>query len=135
MEGYIVREASAGDMKPIRSLIALYPDKLVQHHLPRLREFFVVEHAETRKIVGCCALQVYSKRIAEIRSLSIHFSHQGKGLAYLLVRECIRKAKRKRILELLAITSEQTARLFISQGFGTFRLERIALAKWLGKTK
>ena len=46
-------------MAAIRGLIRLFPGQLVQRNLPRVSSFFVATAGD--KIIGCCALQVYSK--------------------------------------------------------------------------
>ena len=77
-EGHVVvRPAKAGELPAIRRLIGLYPDELVQDELPRVSSFFVAE--SDGSIIGCCALQVYSRRLAEVRSLAIHPDFRGKG--------------------------------------------------------
>ena len=67
--GPVIRPAGNEDMAAIRGLIRLFPGHLVQRNLPRAPSFFVA-HAGG-KLVGCCALQVYSKRLAEVRSLAV----------------------------------------------------------------
>jgi N-acetylglutamate synthase-like GNAT family acetyltransferase len=54
-----LRPARNEDMASIRDLIRLFPGHLVQENIPRAPSFFVA-HAGGR-LVGCCALQVYSK--------------------------------------------------------------------------
>jgi amino-acid N-acetyltransferase len=110
-------------MAGIRSLIRLFPGQLVQRNLPRVPSFFVA-HAGGR-LVGCCALQIYSKRLSEVRSLAVHTDFQDRGVASKLVRRCVERARERGIRELFAVTS-QTA--FFSQlGFATFRREKTAM--------
>ena len=88
----------------IRELIALFPNELLQEDLPRIPSFFV---AEVRgRIVGCCALQVYSRRLAEVRSLAVHPEFQGRGIAARLVAACRRRGRERRVKQLFAVTSE-----------------------------
>jgi len=111
----------------IKRLIKLHPDKLVQTHLPKMAEFFVA--VVDKRIIGCCALEVYSKRLAEIRSLSVEKEFQGQGIASALVEKCLKLAEKKKILEVLAITSADG--LFYKHGFGTFNKEKFALLKFM----
>ncbi len=99
----------------------------MQNHLPTWNAFFVAE--SDSKIVGCCALDIYSKRIAEIRSLAILTDYQGKGIGTKLVKLCLKKAKDQRIFEIITITGKDG--LFKKNGFNTFNKEKIALFKIL----
>ncbi len=103
-ERIAVRPAKAGELPAIRRLIGLYPDELVQDELPRISSFFVAESEGS--IIGCCALQVYSRRLAEVRSLAIHPDFRGKGLAAQLVDACRRRGMERRVRQLFAVTSE-----------------------------
>jgi amino-acid N-acetyltransferase len=123
-----IRKASPRDFPAIRALIKAYPDKLLQDHLPPIRSFFVA--VEKNIIVGCCALEIYSKRLAEIRTLAVAKEHQGKGIATKLVKRCLMEAKNKKVYEVLSITG--AIRLFEGLGFGTFNKEKYALLKILG---
>lgn len=120
-----VRSATAADFPSIRTLISAYPEKLMQEHLPEPEEFFVAE--ENGAVIGCCALEVYSKRLAEIRSLAVREEFQGKGIASELVARCLARAKELSIYEVLTITG--TTALFEKQGFGIFNNEKYALFK------
>lgn len=120
-----IRKASSKDMPAILKLIGEYPDKLMQNHLPRASAFFVA--TEGRQVVGCCALEVYSKRLAEIRSLAVTKNFQGKGIAQQLIRACLQAAKKNDVCEILCITG--APRVFEKYGFGTFKKEKYALIK------
>lgn len=100
----VIRPAKAGELPAVRRLIGLYPDELVQDELPRISSFFVAE--SDGSIIGCCALQVYSRRLAEVRSLAIHPDFRGKGLAGRLVDACRRRGIDRRVRQLFAVTSE-----------------------------
>ena len=110
-------------MAGIRGLIRLFPQQLVQHNLPRASSFFVAFSAE--RLVGCCALQIYSRRMAEVRSLAVHPTFQDLGVASRLVERCIERAKERGIRELFAVTSQTS--FFARLGFATFRREKIAM--------
>jgi len=122
-----IRKASSRDFPAIKRLIKKYPDTLLQEHLPRASEFFVA--VEGKKIVGCCALVIYSKRLAEIRSLAVSEDFQRRGVATLLIDACVLLAKKRGIYEILSITGAPA--LFDRQGFSPFRKEKFALLKVL----
>jgi N-acetylglutamate synthase-like GNAT family acetyltransferase len=77
------------------------------------------------KVIGCCALQIYSKRIAEVRTLAVHPDFQDKGAASGLVEACRNRAHTRGIKEIFAITSQID--FFASLGFTTFRREKTAM--------
>ena len=122
-----IRKATLSDKEAVLALIRQYPEVLVQDHLPQIEEFFVAE--EGGVVVGCCALEVYSKRLAEVRSLAVSKDHQGKGVGTALIETCLKEAKEKSVHEVLTITS--AVLLFERQGFGTFKNEKYALIKVL----
>jgi len=122
-----IRKATLSDKEAVLALIRQYPEVLVQDHLPQIEEFFVAE--EGGVVVGCCALEIYSKRLAEVRSLAVSKDHQGKGVGTALIETCLKEAKEKSVHEVLTITS--AVLLFERQGFGTFKNEKYALIKVL----
>jgi len=122
-----IRKASRADWGAIERLIRAFPDKLMQTHLPRPSEFFVALEGGT--IIGCCALEVYSKRLAELRSLAVDKDSQGKGAARALIERCIKEARKKEIHEILTITGEP--KLFEKFSFDAFKNEKYALLKIL----
>jgi amino-acid N-acetyltransferase len=121
--GLETRPARKSDTAAIRSLIRLFPHQLVQRNLPRIPSFFVA-YASGR-LIGCCALQVYSKRLAEVRSLAVHPDFQDRGVASKLVQCCTRRARDRGIRELFAVTSQTS--FFERLGFATFRREKTAM--------
>jgi amino-acid N-acetyltransferase len=59
------------------------------------------------EIVGCAALEIYSKKLAEIRSLAVSPKMQGMGIGKMLVNACVELAREKHILEVMVITSNE----------------------------
>lgn len=110
-------------MPAIRRLIRKYPDLLMQTSLPRMPSYLVAEH--NGEIVGCCALQVYSLRMAEIRSLAVEPEFVRLGTGKLLVEACQARAAERGIKQVMAVTS--SPEFFEKNGFSTFKRERIAL--------
>lgn len=60
-----------------------------------IRDFVVVE--DGRRIIGCGALHLYGLHLAEIRSIMVHSSHQGKGAGILLAKALLEEAERHRV--------------------------------------
>ncbi|HLC44858.1 MAG: hypothetical protein A2722_03595 [Candidatus Doudnabacteria bacterium RIFCSPHIGHO2_01_FULL_50_11] len=118
-----IRPARWGEMPAIISLISHYPKELIQKPLPKLRDFFVAVHGEI--IVGCCALEIYSRKIAEIRSLAVASHYGGRRIGSRLVSACVRRARSRRVREVLVIT--ESDRLFSRLGFRPFHKQKFAL--------
>ncbi len=110
-------------MPAIRRLIRLFPQQLAQTNLPGLPSFVVAVPAG--ELVGCCALQIYSKRMAEVRSLAVLPEFQDQGIASKLVKRCVQRARERGIREMFAVTSQTS--FFGRLGFTTFRREKIAM--------
>ncbi|MBI5671026.1 MAG: GNAT family N-acetyltransferase [Chloroflexi bacterium] len=91
--------------------------KLLPRTIDELNEllpsFFVAEM--DGQIVGCAALEVYSPKLAEIRSLAVSPAAQGLGIGKRLVQSCLERAHDLRVLEVMAITSADD--FFIACGF------------------
>ena len=119
----VIRPAARGEMPAIRRLIAQYPQLLMQRDLPRTASFFVAEHEG--RIIGCAALQVYSRRLAEVRSLAVDPGFVQAGVGRLLVEACQQRAQDRGVGQVLAVTSSPG--FFEKAGFSTFKRERIAL--------
>lgn len=120
----IVRPARGPDIRPLAELIAPFVEQ--RKLLPRtidelallLPNYFVAEARDDLaqgKLVGCAALEVYSSKLAELRSLVVDPEYQGHGVGKLLVEACVNRAREERILEVMAITSSEE--FFQSCGF------------------
>jgi amino-acid N-acetyltransferase len=74
---------------------------------------FVAEN--NGRIVGFAALEIYSKKLAEIRSLCVARDFQGQGIGKELTRNCVELAAARNIFEVMAITSSDD--FFLGCGF------------------
>ncbi|MFP4159863.1 MAG: N-acetyltransferase [Desulfobacterales bacterium] len=106
----IIRKATIEDIKPIHAMLKHYGAKgeLLARPLSRLydhvRDFFVCEDPETRQIVGCCALQFCWEDLAEIRSLAVAESHEGKNIGTRLLENAFEEARFYKIRKLFTLT-------------------------------
>ncbi len=57
------------------------------------------------QLVGFAALEIYSAKLAEVRSLAVRKNFQGLGIGRQLVQRCVELARTRNILEVMAITS------------------------------
>ncbi len=104
----MLRKATIDDVEKIYKLINDFAAKNVM--LPRslselyenIRDFFVFIQDDT--LVGCAALHIFWKDLAEIKSVAVQESSQRHGVGKKLVRVCIREARKLRIAKMFVLT-------------------------------
>ena len=107
----IVRKAKPADLNAITEIITPFiaEKKLLPRTIDELHELidtlFVGE--VDGELVGCAAIEIYSKKLAEIRSLAVNGKAQGMGVGRMLVEACIAYARERDILEVMAVTSSE----------------------------
>ncbi len=103
----MLRKARIEDIEPVVQLIDSNLDKLLPRTSEELRELldtlWVVE--EDKQIVGCCCLEVYSPKIAEVRSLAVREDCRHKGYGEMLVHVATEEAQRRNVRQVLVVTS------------------------------
>jgi N-acetylglutamate synthase-like GNAT family acetyltransferase len=106
---FVVRQATIHDVDALQAFIE--PFVALGRLLPRTRDELkeLTEHgflAETEgRIVGFAALEIYSTKLAELRSLAVSANYQGRGIGKALVQACVDRARQKQVFEVMAITS------------------------------
>jgi N-acetylglutamate synthase-like GNAT family acetyltransferase len=107
--GYEIRPAQVADLPQLQELV----DRFVQANrlLPRTADELhdlvpsgFVAIAEGH-VVGFAALEIYSPKLAEIRSLAVDPDYHGRGIGRGLVSRCVQLAVSRNVLEVMAITS------------------------------
>lgn len=122
----LIRPARADDIPQIARLIEPFVQEglLLRRTYDELDEllphFFVAVTDEgddlgAGRIIGCAALEIYSPKLAEIRSLAVSAEAQGRGVGKKLVEACIQRAREHGIFEVMAITASEG--FFQSCGF------------------
>ena len=120
-EDIIVRPAHFADLGAIARFIEPFVEvgKLLPRTPAELDELIpqgflaTVEEAEpgsrgsVERIVGFAALEVYSAKLAEVRSLAVDDRLRGLGVGRRLVAACIERAESLRVLEVMAISAEE----------------------------
>ena len=114
-----VRPATPEDLDVLERFIAPFVDD--GRILPRTKEdlsqllstgFLAELQGE---VIGFAALEIYSPKLGEIRSLCVAPVAQGMGVGRKLVSECLQLADRRGVFEVMAITSQDE--FFQSCGF------------------
>ena len=126
----LTRQARKADVDAIFELIASFAARKMllsrtkEDIASRIKTFRVVE--ANGKVVGCAALEIYSKKLAEMRSLAVSDAHQGLGVGSALVKKIVEDAGKAGVLELMVVTSKDE--FFCKHGFSfTLPSERKAL--------
>ncbi len=129
----MLRKATPTDIPAVQQLIKSNLDKLLprtDHELLELLDtLWVID--EQGEIVGCCCLEVYSAKIAELRSLAVRDDCRGKGFGAILVEAAVTEAQRRNIRQVLVVTSSRE--FFERMNFGLCLNEKYALF-WNGKS-
>ncbi|MGJ3237750.1 MAG: GNAT family N-acetyltransferase [Anaerolineae bacterium] len=118
-ETITIRKAVVNDLVQIEALIESYVEggallpRTFKELADLLDNFFVAEMDE--RIVGCAALDIYNRKLAEIRSLAVAQDAQGHGVGKMLVTACVELARERQILEVMAISASED--FFKSCGF------------------
>jgi amino-acid N-acetyltransferase len=104
-----IRKATPADLPTIEKLIARFVEDgtLLPRTFQELEElldtFFIAEIEG--QMMGCAALDIYNRKLAEIRSLAVASEAQGNGVGKLLVQACVDLAHERGIFEVMAISS------------------------------
>ncbi|GIX00515.1 MAG: N-acetylglutamate synthase [Pirellulaceae bacterium] len=109
--GYVIRPSTEEDLGEVRAFLRPFVENRQILHRTRaelavlLHTGFVVE-CEGR-IVGFSAVEIYSKKLAEIQCLAVAPEHRCRGLGHELVRRCVELARQRGVMEVMAISSSE----------------------------
>jgi amino-acid N-acetyltransferase len=121
------RNALLPDAEQIYELIAMFCERdiLLPRSLPEIcenvRDFVVVEDGD--RIIGCGALHLYGIHLAEVRSLAVHPSCQGKGAGRRLVKTLLAQAEKHQVTGVCLFT--RIPEFFSRMGFSVSAREAI----------
>jgi len=118
-ESYFIRPATRDDLDQLTSVVDRFvrANRLLPRTVDELEDLIpsgFVAVADDR-VVGFAALEIYSPKLAEIRSLAVSDELQGQGIGRRLVDECVKLARSRDVLEVMAVTSSDN--FFRSCGF------------------
>ena len=107
----LIRAAEITDAEAIEALVEPYVQRriLLRRSIEELRDFtrngFVAE--QNGRIVGFSAVDIYSKKLAELQCLAVTAEAQRQGIGKTLVQACIDCARKHQVLEVMAITAAE----------------------------
>jgi N-acetylglutamate synthase-like GNAT family acetyltransferase len=111
LPSYLVRPTRVEDVEALGQFIRPFVEQgrlLPRTHdeLQELTENGFVAISDER-IVGFAALEIYSPKLAELRSLAVSTECQGQGIGKALVNACLRLAEERHVFEVMTITSSE----------------------------
>jgi amino-acid N-acetyltransferase len=105
------RQATPDDADMIHAILRPY---VANHKLFARTEAEVVELTRHGFIaefegrpVGFAAVEVYSRKLAEVQCLAVRAEFQGRGIGHELVGRCVQRAKELGVVEVMAISSSE----------------------------
>lgn len=104
-----ILRAKKEDAKPVHDFLQQFVDQglLLPRTLTELEN--LTKHAFVARrddqVVGFSAVEIYSKKLAEIQCMAVCTSVQRKGVGRRLVSDCVQLAKREGVRELMAISA------------------------------
>jgi len=118
----IIRKADIKDVPKIQALITDFAKKDLM--LPRslidlyenIRDYFIAEKGKA--FIGCCALHICWKELAEVKALAVSEDMHGKGIGRRLVKESLKEAKALRIKKVFCLT-------YVPEFFKTFGFKKM----------
>lgn len=128
----VLRAARVDDVGAIYELLEDYASRgeLLPRPVPELyrniRDFFVLD--DNGKIVGCGALEVFTRELGEVRSLVVAPDRAGEGLGRVIVDHIIAEARVLGLGRLMALT--YVPDFFHKLGFETVPKETLPEKVW-----
>ena len=99
-------------LKPYMNGKQLLPRTSIELEL-LLKHAFLALHDD--QLIGFAAVEIYSRKLAEIQCLAVSELYQRKGVGRTLVGMCVARAREQRIVEVMAISSSDE--MFRACGF------------------
>lgn len=132
----MIRNATMADVNTIHRLITQHAElnrMLFRSHADlyeHLRDFFVaIEPVDGKDtIVGCAALELVWRDLAEIKSLAVENGFHRKGIGKALVAAAVDEARRLGLTRVFALTREK--QFFEQLGFHLVQRESLPHKVW-----
>lgn len=110
-EEFSYRQATPADADMIHAILRPY---VLNRKLFARTEAEVVEltrHGFIAEVdgrpVGFAAVEVYSRKLAEVQCLAVCSEYQGRGIGQELVARCVQRARELGVVEVMAISSSE----------------------------
>lgn len=107
----LIRAATIDDRESALTLIERFVlrGKILARTLDELEHVLANGYVAVREehVVGFVTLEIYSQKLAEIRSLVVDDSLQGQGIGRRLVERCVERARERGVFEVMAVSSSE----------------------------
>ena len=129
----MIRAARITDVPDIHKLLRFWAEKQlllgrsISSLYDHLRDFAVFDDEE-QGVIAACALHICWENLAEIRSLAVDESCQGKGVGSALVQHCIADARSLAISRIFTLTYQ--AGFFRRLGFDEIDKQELPHKVW-----
>jgi len=114
-----VASANHDDLAQVQFFLMPFMDGRLLLRRTSLELELLLKHSfkaiQSDRIIGFCALEIYSKKLAEIQCLAVDADFRRLGVGRELVQSCVQRARDEKVLELMAISSSD--KMFMSCGF------------------
>ena len=116
----LIRRARASDVPAIKRLVDVYAGRiLLEKNLVTLyeavQEFWVAEHPDSRRLVGCGALHVLWSDLGEVRTVAVDPATTRRGVGHAIVDRLVQAARELDLQRLFVLTFE--TEFFARHGF------------------
>lgn len=127
IQNYKIETVKSDDFESLYELIKIFSDKFEM--LPKTMDelyhsaqsFRVIK--EKDQVVACAHLDIFTPELAEVKTLAVSETLQGKGLGRLLVLDCINQARQLGIKKLFALTFKDV--FFQKLGFDVVTMDSL----------
>ena len=125
-----VEKARISDVPQIYEMVNSFAEKdemlarALSEIYENLRDYFVIRDSDNR-VIACVALHISWADIAEIKSLAVKETSQGKGIGARLVKACLDEARELGIPSIFCLTYKPA--FFEKQGF--HRVDKMELPR------
>ena len=130
----MIRKAALNDVETIYHLLNDFAEEgfLLSRPLSKLydniRNFSVCVDEQTNQVVGCCALAICWKDLAEIRSLAVRTDAWGRGFGKKLVENALAEACLFAIRKVFVLTYKTD--FFAAFGFSVIDKSELPIKIW-----
>lgn len=132
-EDIIVRKSKLEDVPFIRKIVNKFAEEgkmlplSINQIYERIRDFSVIE--KNGKVIGCGALKIIWRDLAEIRSIAIKKKYQKKGYGKKIVEELLKEAEQLEIKKVFVLTNNPI--FFSKLGFVKISKQKLPHKIWV----
>ncbi|MEL7496908.1 MAG: GNAT family N-acetyltransferase [Planctomycetota bacterium] len=121
---FLIQPATQDDLADVLAFLTPFMDRQLLLERTSLELQLLLRHSfkavdvrsdKAEPMIGFCALEIYSKKLAEIQCLAVCETFRRQGVGKALVNLCVQRARDEKVLELMAISNSEE--MFRACGF------------------